>query len=168
MVAPVALSRLHNDPEQPVPGMSEHRLLAELPAEAVDAFVAVAGPGSGSAMLAAEIRHLGGALGVAKPGHGAVAKLDAAYLMFGVGIAGSPAMIAGLEATLPRFKAALAPWDAGRGYLNFEETAADSRSFYDDITHQRLRRIKAQVDPRDMFRSNHPIKPAAGDHAASR
>jgi hypothetical protein len=29
-------------------------------------------------------------------------------------------------------------------------------------------RINAHVDPRDMFRSNHPIKPAAGGHAASR
>ena len=27
MVAPVALSRLHNDPEEPVPVLSEHRLL---------------------------------------------------------------------------------------------------------------------------------------------
>jgi FAD/FMN-containing dehydrogenase len=168
MVAPVALSRLHNDPEQPVPGMAEHRLLAELPAEAIDAFVAVAGPGSGSALLAAEIRHLGGALGVAAPGNGALARLDAACLLCGVGIAGSPEMIAGLEATLPRFKAALAAWDAGRGYLNFQESTADSRSFYDELTHRRLARIKAQVDPSDVFRSNHPIKPAAGGHAASR
>jgi FAD/FMN-containing dehydrogenase len=160
MVAPVALSRLHNDPEQPVPGMAEHRLLADLPAEAIDAFVAVAGPGSGSALLAAEIRHLGGALGVAKPGSGALSRLDAAYLAFGVGIAGSPEMIAGLEATLPRFKAALAEWDAGRGYLNFEENAADARAFYDEVTHRRLARVRAQVDPREVFRANHRI-PAA-------
>jgi FAD/FMN-containing dehydrogenase len=159
MVAPVALSRLHNDPEHPVPGMADHRLLAQLPAEAIDAFVAAAGPGSGSTMLAAEIRHLGGALGVAEPGSGALARLDAAYMAFGVGIAASPEMIAGLEATLQRFKAAMAPWDAGRGYLNFEETAVDSRSFYDEVTHRRLARIKAQVDPRSMFRSNHPIEP---------
>jgi hypothetical protein len=161
MVAPVALSRLHNDPEQPVPGMAEHRLLAELPAEAIDAFVAAAGPGSGSTMLAAEIRHLGGALGVARPGHGALDRLDAAYLMFGVGIAASPQMIAGLELSLPRLKAAMAPWDAGRGYFNFEETAVDSRSFYDEVTHRRLMHVKAKVDPGEMFRSNHPIRAAA-------
>jgi FAD/FMN-containing dehydrogenase len=160
MVAPVALSRLHNDPEQPVPGMAEHRMLADLPAEAIDAFVAATGPGSGSALLAAEIRHLGGALGVAKPGSGALSRLDAAYLAFGVGIAASPELIAGLEATLPRFKAALAEWDAGRGYLNFEENAADARAFYDEVTHRRLARIRAQVDPREMFRANHQI-PAA-------
>ena len=168
MVPPVALSRLHNDPENPMPELSEHRLLGDLPPEAVDAFLAVAGPGSGSTLLLAEIRHLGGALGVAAPGHGALAKLDAGYLLFGLGPAFSPEMIAGLREALPRFKAAMAPWDAGTGYLNFEETAVDSRSFYDEVTHRRLARVKAQVDPRNMFRANHQIKPATGAHAASR
>jgi hypothetical protein len=52
-------------------------------------------------------------------------------------------MVAGLRASLPEFKAAMAPWDAGTGYLNFEETAVDSRSFYDEVTHRRLARVKA-------------------------
>jgi FAD/FMN-containing dehydrogenase len=160
VVEPVALSRLHGDPEHPVPGMAEHRLLAELPPAAIDAFVAAAGPDSGSTLLAAEIRHLGGALGVATPGHGAIAKLDGAYMAFGVGIAGSPQMITALESSLSIFKAALASWDAGRGYLNFQESEADSRLFYDEVTHRRLARLKAHVDPRNMFRSNHPIEPA--------
>jgi FAD/FMN-containing dehydrogenase len=156
MVAPVALSRLHNDPEEPVPGLTEHRLLRELGAEAIDAFVAVVGPGSNSPLLVAEIRHLGGALGVAAPGHGALGKIDAGYLLFAAGIA-MPELVPALEAALPALKAALAPWDAGRSYLNFEENVVDSRSFYDDLTHRRLARIKAQVDPTGVFRSNHPI-----------
>ena len=67
MVPPVALSRLHNDPEEPMPVMTEHRLLADLPAEAVDAFLTVAGPESGSTLMMAEIRHLGGALREVRP-----------------------------------------------------------------------------------------------------
>jgi hypothetical protein len=156
MVPPVALSRLHNDPEEPMPGMAEHRLLRDLPAEAVDAFVAAAGPGSDSPLLLAEIRHLGGALAVAKPGNGALARLDAGYLLFGAGVA-IPELVPALHAALPAFKAALAPWDAGRGYLNFQETPTDSRAFYDELTYRRLARIKTHVDPSDMFRSNHPI-----------
>ena len=97
---------------------------------------------------------------MAEPGHGALATLEAAYLLFGAGMAASPEMVAGLQAALPRFKDAMAQWDAGRGYLNFEETTVDSRSFYDEVTHRRLRRIKTQVDPGDIFRSNHPIAPA--------
>jgi hypothetical protein len=69
-------------------------------------------------------------------------------------------MVAGLKAALPAFKGAMAEWDAGRGYLNFEESAAGSRSFYNEVTHRHLRRIKAQVDPDDLFMSNHPIPPA--------
>ena len=168
MLPPVALSRLHNDPEEPMSAMSEHRLLGDLSPEAIDAFVAAAGPRSDSKLLLAEIRHLGGALGVAQPGHGALARLDASYLLFGAGLAASPEMVAGLRASLPEFKAAMAPWDAGTGYLNFEENAVDSRSFYDELTHRRLARVKAQVDPRDMFRANHQIKPATGAPAASR
>ena len=160
MVPPVALSRLHDDPEEPMPALTEHRLLADLPAEAVDAFVAVAGPDSGSRLMMAEIRHLGGALARIRPGHGALASLEAGYLLFGGGLAATPEMVAGLQVALPRFKDAMAEWDAGRGYLNFEESAAGSRSFFDEVTHRHLRRIKTQVDPGDIFMSNHPIAPA--------
>src|SRR5262245_29414800 len=160
MVPPAALSRLHNDPEEPMPALTEHRLLADLPAEAVEAFLAVAGPDSGSRLMMAELRHLGGALREVRPGHGALASLEAGYLFFGGGVAATPEMAAGLKAALPPFKAAMAEWDAGRGYLNFEESAAGSGSFYDEVTHRHLRRIKAQVDPGDLFMSNHPIAPA--------
>jgi FAD/FMN-containing dehydrogenase len=167
MVPPVALSRLHNDPEDPTPALTEHRLLAELPAEAVDGFLAVAGPGSGSTLLMAEIRHLGGALARVRPGHGALASLEAAYMFFGIGLAATPEMVAGLEAELPRFKAAMAEWDAGRGYLNFEERSVDSRSFYDEVTHRHLTRVKTQVDPEHVFAANHPIAPLSAARAAT-
>ncbi len=158
MVPPVALSRLHGDPEEPMPVLSEHRLLADLPAEAVDAFLAVTGPDSGSTLMMAEIRHLGGALAEIRPGHGALASIEAGYLLFGGGLAATPEMVAGLKAALPPYKAAMAGWDAGRGYLNFEEASVDSRAFYDEVTHRHLRRIKAEVDPAGVFKANHPIK----------
>ena len=160
MVPPVVLSQIHGDPDEPMPALTEHRLLRDLPVEAVDAFLAVAGPDSGSTLLMAEIRHFGGALGRVAPGHGALGKLDGDYVLFGGGPAFSPEMVAGLQAELPRFKVALADWDAGSGYLNFEESATDSRSFYDEVTHRRLSRIKARYDAGDLFRSNHPIEPA--------
>jgi hypothetical protein len=154
MVPPVALSHLHNDPEEPMPILSDHRLLRELPGEAVDAFV------EASPTLrcwVAEIRHLGGALAVAAPGHGALAAIDAPYLLFGCGVAAGPEMIAALETVLPAFTAAMAPWDSGRRYLNFEERTPGSRAFFDEATYRRLARIKAQVDALDVFVSNHPV-----------
>jgi hypothetical protein len=160
VVPPIALSRLHGDPEEPMPALTEHRLLSDLPAEAIDAFVTIAGPESGSRLMIAEIRHLGGALAEVRPGHGALASLDAGYLLFGGGVAATPEMVACLETQLPRFTSAMAEWDAGRSYLNFVERPVDSRSFYDEVTHRHLAHIKAYADPTEMFLSNHPIAPA--------
>ena len=58
---PIAeLLQLHMDPPAPMPGYGDGMLLAELPPDAVRAFVAAVGPDSGSALLSAEIRHVGG------------------------------------------------------------------------------------------------------------
>ena len=123
--------------------------------------MAAAGPDSGSPLLMAELRHLGGALAVSQAGPRRAA--DARGRVPGVRRRHrrrrrrwSP----GCRWRCPVFKSAMAPWDAGRGYLNFEESTVDSRSFYDEVTHRHLARIKAQVDPADIFRSNHPIAPA--------
>jgi hypothetical protein len=65
-----ALTRIAMDPEPPVPGLGHHRLIKELPDEAIDAFYETAGPESDSPLLLAELRHLGGAL--ARPGTAAL------------------------------------------------------------------------------------------------
>ena len=57
------LSRIHMDPEQPVPGARAPRAAPRAPDEAIDAFVGLAGPEAGSPLLLAEFRQLGGALG---------------------------------------------------------------------------------------------------------
>ena len=54
---------------------------------------------------------------------------------------------------------ALRPYRSG-SYLNFEEEAADAASFFGEETYRRLRAVKADVDPDELFRANHPIPPA--------
>ena len=71
-VPAVALSHLHMDPDHPVPGKGDGMLLGELPAEGIDAFVDAATGESGSALLSAEIRQLGGAVARPAPQHGAL------------------------------------------------------------------------------------------------
>ncbi len=68
-----ALSHVHMDPEQPVPGMGDGLTLDSLPREALDELLAVAGPGSRFPLLSVEIRHLGGELARARPESGAIA-----------------------------------------------------------------------------------------------
>ena len=110
MVPPAALSRLHNDPEEPMPALTEHRLLAELPPEAVDAFLAVAGPDSGSTLMIAEIRHLGGALHRGPPRPRRTGQARRRIPAVRRRLAASPEMVAGLEA---RCRSSRTPWPSG-------------------------------------------------------
>ena len=59
---PAGLIEIHNDPKQPMPGLSDHRLLADVDDATIAALVGAAGPGSGSPLVSVELRHLGGAL----------------------------------------------------------------------------------------------------------
>jgi FAD/FMN-containing dehydrogenase len=156
-VPPIALSYVHMDPEEPMPTRGDGGLLSELPAEAVDAYLAVAGPGSGSTLMMAEIRHMGGALATAPAGAGAAATIGGEYLLFAGGLAADPEMARGVEAGVDAFLSALSPWDSGRMYLNFAERPIHpDRAFGVDVA-PRLRAVKAQVDPDDLFRGNHPV-----------
>ena len=60
------------------------------------------------------------------------------------------------------------PWAAGLGFSNFAENVqADTSSFLPPEVNRRLQRIKAEVDPGDLFRANHPLPPAANSHGGS-
>jgi FAD/FMN-containing dehydrogenase len=158
MIPPVALSRIHMDPEGPTPAITGGgRLLDALTDEAIDAFVSAVGPGSGSALLMSELRHLGGALGRAPEGHGALARLAGDYMMFGVGIPVAPDIAAAIHLGLATLGDALAPWEAGSAYLNFTEETVDPAQFYPADAYARLRRVKADIDPEGRFRGNHAI-----------
>jgi hypothetical protein len=159
MVPPVELSEMHMDPPDPLPYAGEHLVLGDLPAAAIDDFVAAAGPGSGSTLVSVEIRHAGGALGRGGEGHGAVDKLPGDFVYFGIGMASDEAGGAATRRDLHRVTGTLRPYRSG-SYLNFEEEPADPASFYGNDTYRRLRVIKAEVDPGELFLANHPIPPA--------
>ena len=160
------LLQLHMDPPAPVPGNGDGMLLAELPPAAVRAFVAATGPDSGSVLLSAEIRHVGGALRPdaalasaaehGTPAPGAVAGFDAEYLVFGVGIA-VPAASEALAASLGRLLSRVEPWRARADYLNFAEHERPAERLWGDRVH-RLRALKNAVDPTGVIRSNHPVR----------
>jgi hypothetical protein len=95
MFAPIpaaALSHIHMDPEQPVPGHGDGMVLGELTPAAIETLVRVAGRGSGSPLLAVELRQLGGAISVPPAEHGALAKTGGAFALFAVGMAMTPEM----------------------------------------------------------------------------
>jgi FAD/FMN-containing dehydrogenase len=160
MVPPVELSEMHMDPPDPLPYWGEHLVLGDVPHTAIDDFVAAAGPGSGSTLVSVEIRHVGGALGRGGEGHGALDKLPGEFVYFGIGLASSEVEEAATRRSLHRVTGSLRPFRSG-SYLNFEEDPADPASFSGPETYRRLRAVKADVDPDELFLANHPIPPEA-------
>jgi len=153
------LVRLHQDPEDPVPGAGDGSMLAEGPSEAIDAFIEAVGPDSGSTLLSAELRHIGAAVARKVPGNGA-ARLDGEYVMFGVGIAATPEMHEAAKSGVRRIQDALEPWST-HNYLNFSEMAGDGDEQFDADTYALLQEVKDRYDADELIVSNHPIRPAA-------
>jgi hypothetical protein len=148
------------DPEQPVPGIGDGHLVSDLTDEAIDAYVGVAGPGSGSPMLLSEIRHLGGALGRASENAGALAKLDAGYAMYSVGMPMSPELAEAIPAHLRRIEEEMGPWSGDGRYFNFTESPTDLNAILPAETCERLAKVKRSWDPDGMILANHALAAA--------
>jgi hypothetical protein len=151
------LCKIHMDPEAPVPGIGHHGVLAELPDEAIDAFVSVAGPDAGSPLLLAELRQLGGALGRAADGAGALASIDAAFAMFAIGLPMTPELGQAIPPYLDRVDDAMRPWASGGGYFNFAERPCDLDAILPPEVCERLGEVKRRWDPDGLIRANHAV-----------
>jgi FAD/FMN-containing dehydrogenase len=159
MVPPAELGDLAMDPRDPLPFLSGHHLLDDVPAEAIDALADAAGPGSGATISMVQLRHLGGALSRADATAGARATLPGQICVFSLGVAPDPQTEQATRFTLSRIDAALEGHRVG-DYPNFVEEPSDVRRFFDAATWQRLREVKALYDPDELFQANHPIPPA--------
>jgi hypothetical protein len=155
------LCRIHMDPENPVPGIGEGQTIRELPDEAIDAFVGVAGPGSGSPLLLSELRHLGGALGRPNANGGALSHLDAGFVMYSVGMPMTPELGEAIPAHLRRIDEAMNPWATDGGYYNFTEGPCDVDAILPPEVCDRLGEVKRKWDPEDRIVANHAVSMGA-------
>ncbi len=151
------LGKIHMDPEQPVPGLGNHATIRELPDEAIDAYVEYAGPESGSPLLLAELRQLGGALGRPAEGGGGLDKIDAAFVMLGIGLPMTPELGQAIVAHLDRMPEAMGAWAAEGGYFNFAERPCDADAILPAETCARLVEIKRRYDPENRIVANHAV-----------
>ena len=154
------LGSVHLDPEEPAPNVTDGLTFADLPPEAIDDLVRVAGADSGISLLAVEVRHLGGELGRSRPDSGALASIEAPYLLTAAGITPTPALASEAATQIGSVRSAMEPWLARQMNLNFAETPRDPSTFWTAQAYERLRRIKTATDPGDLMRSNHPVPPA--------
>lgn len=151
------LCRIHMDPENPVPGIGEGQTIRELPDEAIDAFVSVAGPGSGSPLLLSELRHLGGALGRRDENGGALSHLDAGFAMYSVGLPMTPELGEAIPPHLSKIEETMRPWAAEGGYYNFTEGPCDVDAILPRDVCDRLGEVKGKWDPDGRIVANHAV-----------
>ena len=149
-----AVDAVHMDPTTPMPIHDRGVTLGALPAQAVDALLAVAGPDVPAPLALVEIRLLGGAIGRRPAIPNAVAGRDAAFSVFAIGAPFGPPPEAARAAT-EAVVATMAPWTCG-GLLNFIGAATPERvgQLWDDAARARLLRIRDEVDPAGLFATN--------------
>jgi hypothetical protein len=150
------LSVVNMDPEDRLPIKGEGILLDDLPAAAIDGIVEAF---VGSPLLHVEVRHLGGAAARRSPDHGVLDAIDQPFICFTFGLGFDPAALEAVDRQVKRLLGGLGPWDSGRRYLNFAESAMDPRSIYPPEGYDRLVRAKARYDPSGLFVANHPVTP---------
>jgi len=151
------LGLVHLDPPQPVPALGDGLIVDDLPEEAIEALLAVVGPDADSALLAVDLRHLGGAVSRPAGNGGAVDHLPGRFLVYAVGVVADPALVPVLTAEVAAVRAALAPWASERDYSNFREVSASPGRFWDDATLERLRAITQAYDPERTIRTAHEL-----------
>ncbi|MDX6741624.1 FAD-binding oxidoreductase [Actinocorallia sp. A-T 12471] len=147
---PEAVLLAHGDPDDPVPIIGDHMLLSELGTEGVDAFLGVAGEGSGSGLIAAGLRQLGGAFAVPDPSGGALSAVPARYSYAG---SAAPFVLtpAQIRAQLARVRAALTPWDTGLTVPSFVEDRDQPQRHMSARDAARAAAVRARVDPEGLF-----------------
>jgi len=154
------LQQVHMDPDQPVPGWGDGAFLADFPAAAIDALLAVAGPDADTPLASVEVRHLGGALARPAPDGGAQPSIGASHLVFAAGLTPTPEAVAAARRHAQAVKDALAAWHASYDYYNFEETPVGASAVLPPAAYRRLQQIKVGYDPDQVIISAHPVWPA--------
>jgi FAD/FMN-containing dehydrogenase len=160
MIPAPALTRLHQDPEEPAPFVSDTALLDELPSAAIDELLSLVGPGSGSPLFMVELRQVGGALRRRSPGHGVAAGINGDFVLFAGSLAPDADMAELMSSYAARVMAAMEPWSNRGHYLNFAEYEVDVVDTYGAKALRRLQAVKRRLDPHNAIHANHAIVPA--------
>jgi FAD/FMN-containing dehydrogenase len=163
-VAPSAYLDLLQEPPMPPPGMQMPTIVDEngwfesLDDDVIDALVAAADTAGAQMLL---VRWLGGAFGDVHPEATAIAFRNAEAFVMAAGFVPPDAP----EGAADRMKAALRPFvDHALGaYGNFTNSVAPglAERMYPPRTLARLRALKQEWDPDNLFSRNHSVVPVA-------
>jgi FAD/FMN-containing dehydrogenase len=154
VAAPAAAAATHMDPAEPVAVLGDHLLLREIGADGASEFLRLVGDRSGSPLVSAELRQLGGALSTPDPAGGAVNHLAARYAYIGAGLAGGPVADESIVDYCAAVRTALAPWDTGRTAPTFVESLEQPQGILDADQVRAVDAVRAWIDPAGRFRDD--------------
>jgi hypothetical protein len=148
------VSMIHNDPTDPAPIFDRGMLLDSIDDDFVSAFLEMLGPDQQVPIMAAELRHLGGAAAHDVTEGSAVGGRSAGYSFIMIG-APDPALFG---TVLPQVTAAItarvAPWVSAENNINFAGDLSLPHSYescWPAATFARLAEIRAAYDPDTLF-----------------
>ncbi|MER7012740.1 FAD-binding protein [Saccharopolyspora sp. NPDC000359] len=151
---PSAVLRAHMDPTGPIPIVGDHMLLGDLDSAGAARLLDVIGEGSGSPLVGAGLRQLGGAYATPPAPGGVLDRLDASYSYAGSGLAADPEAAAALRAHCAEVRRALAPWNTGRVVPSFVEDFARPQRHLSPAQAAEVARVRSRVDPDGLFRDD--------------
>ncbi|MET3860824.1 FAD/FMN-containing dehydrogenase [Dietzia sp. 2505] len=147
-----ALDGVHMDPVGPMAVLDASATTESLPADAVDAVLAVAGPEVDSPLATVEIRLLGGRLDCPQGPSDSVIGRGSAFNVFTAGVCAGPlGELAAVHTSA--VVDAVAPWSDG-ALLNFAGRlgAAQRNQLWPDDERARLAAIRSAYDPHGVLR----------------
>ncbi|MGW0143378.1 FAD-binding oxidoreductase [Streptomyces calvus] len=152
---------IHMEPQDPLPARESCSLLRELTPEAVRAFLDQVGPAVPDCpLLAAQIRHMGGALSRPARTEDAICARDAGHLLEAVAVIPAPPDAEAVERATTALHSAMSPYGTGRTMVNIHGTpgdAADRARAWTPQVLDRLRRAKRTYDPANLLRFGHTV-----------
>ena len=158
-VGHVPLGRLGDiaaEPVDPMPAMESSGLLADLDVATVDRLLAVAGADAQLALNVVQIRHLGGALARSTRDDAPQGGIAEKYSFFTLGVPAVPELVPAIEGSFAAVREALGSQVSERGFFNFRGSSTDATPCFTPEVSERLRAVKAAVDPAGVIRSNRP------------
>ncbi len=145
-----AVDAIHMDPQDPMPAVTRGIVLGSLTDGLIDRLLEVAGPDVDIPLAVIELRLMGGAMARPAAVPNAVAGRDGGFAL--TAIAPAPPPLADVAPVIvSQVVDAFQPWATGTSLANFAGHGAEPGSVWTPDQLDRLRRIKAEVDPGHRF-----------------
>lgn len=156
------LATISADPVEPLGAVQHSETLTHVSPGVVDLLVEMAGPGADSPLVMLELRTLGGALAGPEGALSPMAHTRGQASVNAIGVTTAPgAQPDRIRAHLRELERQLRPHATGDTYVNFLDldgaTPERIRAAYSPEDRRRLARLKAAVDPDDLFRFSRAV-----------